>query len=173
MLHYEGQGNKDVWCMGTGWLIAPDLLVTAGHCSYDWTHKLGKLTKVKAFIGYNGKESIDLPITQFRSGKRVACPAEWLKGPTRTYDVSFILVDKPFTGIKPIKYADTPAKGSLTLGVVGYPGDLERGEHMYEHFIDSKFDLAANVTTRCSRMRSIPMEVGNSGSTYMIETLIK
>ena len=144
MLHYEGEGHRDVWSMATGWLIAPDLLVTAGHCSYDWTYGLGKLTKVKAFIGYNGESSIPDPNVQFRSGKRVACPAEWLKGPAMTYDVSFILVNQPFEGVTPIKYADTPARGNMTLGVVGYPGDLERGEHMYEHFVDCQFNLAAN-----------------------------
>ena len=63
-------------------------------------------------------------------GKTVAAPPEWLKGPTERYDVAFITVDKPFTGvkplgIKPIKYVNTPAKGKLTLGVVGYPGDKQ------------------------------------------------
>ncbi|KAI5802969.1 hypothetical protein EDC01DRAFT_786657 [Geopyxis carbonaria] len=163
-LRYEGQGDKGNWAMGTGWLIRPDLLVTAGHCSWDWTHKLGALTTVKAYIGYNGKASIPHPSCQFRQGRRVAAPAEWLKGPTRVYDVSFILLDKPFTGITPVPYADTPARGDMMLGVVGYPGDLEKGEHMFEHFVQSKFDLAEN-----EKMLTYEVDTygGNSGSAVM------
>ncbi len=47
--------------MGTGWLINNDTIVTAGHCVYDWSHQLGQLTHVKAYIGYHGKESIKDP----------------------------------------------------------------------------------------------------------------
>lgn len=38
------------------------------------------------------------------------------------HDVSFIKVQKPFDGVKPFKYADTPLAGNMALGVVGYPG---------------------------------------------------
>jgi V8-like Glu-specific endopeptidase len=146
-LLYEGQGkaakkNEKSWAMGTGWLIAPDIIVTAGHCSYDWSHKYGKLAAVKAYIGYNGKSSIPDASVQFRQGKRIAAPAEWLKGPSRAYDVSFIMVDSPFKGIKPFKFDDTPAQGNLNIGVVGYPGDKDNGEYMFEHYLDTEFDLA-------------------------------
>ncbi|KAI4209751.1 MAG: hypothetical protein LQ351_007347 [Letrouitia transgressa] len=62
-------------------------------------------------------------------------------------------VDKPFTGISPIKYIETPAKGSMELGVVGYPGDLsdprtgEKGAYMYEMFLPTDFDLATQADT--------------------------
>ena len=42
--------------MGTGWLIAPDLLVTAGHCAYDQVN--GQVQEIKAYVGYKGKESV-------------------------------------------------------------------------------------------------------------------
>ena len=130
-LRYEGQGNnaKAAWAMGTGWLINQDTIVTAGHCSYDWGHKLGRLTHVKAYIGYAGKESIKDTskfAVQFRTGKRVATTQRWLSGgDNESGDVSFIQVNKPFTAITPIKYQQTPLTGTkVMLGVVGFPGDL-------------------------------------------------
>lgn len=37
-LKYEGQPATAKWPIATGWLIRPDLLVTAGHCAFDWGH---------------------------------------------------------------------------------------------------------------------------------------
>ena len=50
-------------------------------------------------------------------------------------------VESPFSGTVPFKFDETPAKGAMELGVVGYPGDLsdpatrEKGAHMYEMFL--------------------------------------
>jgi V8-like Glu-specific endopeptidase len=43
--------------MGTGWLIAPNLLVTAGHCGYDQSY--GPVQEIKAYIGYKGRASVN------------------------------------------------------------------------------------------------------------------
>lgn len=146
-IRYAGS-KPNQWAMGTGWLIKPDLLVTAGHCVFDWQHKLGRVEEVKAYIGYSGRASVNTPDVQFRKGARVASTAEWLrtKG-ARSYDVGFIKVSKPFTGVTPIRFADTPKQGADNLGVVGYPGDLrdeatrEPGAHMYEMFLNVNWDL--------------------------------
>ena len=141
-VHYEFQ-EPGKWAMGTGWLIKPDVFVTAGHCSYDWGHSLGRATEVKAYIGYQGDASVKNPNTQFRHVKRIVITEGWLKGRgAKNFDVSFMQVQKPFTGITPIKYTETPQSGEYTLGVVGYPGDLkdsktgEKGAYMYEMFLD-------------------------------------
>jgi V8-like Glu-specific endopeptidase len=40
---------------GTGWMISPDLLVTAGHCIYDANYGVdGKATEIVAYPGRNG-----------------------------------------------------------------------------------------------------------------------
>ena len=68
----------------------------------------------------------------------------------RNFDVSFMQVNKPFEGIKPFQYKDTPAWGGMKLGVVGYPGDRadkstgEKGACMYEMFLPTEFDLTAS-----------------------------
>ncbi len=128
-LRFAGQDKNAAWAMGTGWLINSDTIVTAGHCSYDRSHNLGRLTHVKAYIGYHGKESIKdnkKYAVQFRTGKRVSIPQGWIADEkNEPRDVSFIQVDRPYTQITPIQYQRTPATGTqVILGVVGYPGDL-------------------------------------------------
>ena len=140
--------------MGTGWLIKPDIFVTAGHCSYDWSHKLGRATEVKAYIGYDGHQSEKDANVQFRQVKRIVTTEGWVKTKgQKSFDVSFMQVETPFTGITPIQFDETPSQGSLVLGVVGYPGDLsdkrtnEKGAHMYEMFLPTEFDLSSQADT--------------------------
>jgi V8-like Glu-specific endopeptidase len=127
-LRFAGQQDGTSWAMATGWLIEPDLLVTAGHCANDWSHNYGKLTHVKAYIGYTGKEAVsEANQVQMRMGTKVATTESWLtKGNIDSRgDVSFISLNKPFTGVTPFKYIPTPMSGTNErIGVVGYPGDL-------------------------------------------------
>ncbi|KAL8729292.1 MAG: hypothetical protein Q9181_005046 [Wetmoreana brouardii] len=178
-IHYEFQ-EPGKWAMGTGWLIKPDILVTAGHCSYDWSHNLGRATEVKAYIGYQGDASVKHPDTQFRSVKRIVTTEGWLKGRgAKNFDVSFMQVEEPFAGVTPIVYSETPESGEYTIGVVGYPGDLkdpstgEKGAYMYEMFLEishppltlhlkTRYDLATQADTMLEYQ--IDTYGGNSGS---------
>lgn len=153
--------------MATGWLVRDDLVVTAGHVACDWDHKLGLLKEIKCYIGYYGRDKTKNPHVQSRHGVTVAAPYEWLRGPNSVYDVAFIKLDKPFTDVTPFRFFNTPAKGTLTLGVVGYPGDLKNGgkyggERMYEMFLRVPFNLADN------KRKMLTYEIdtfgGNSGS---------
>lgn len=150
-IRYENQTADDVrFAQGTGWLIQPDLLVTAGHCAYDHSYNFGKASEVKAWIGYNGKDSIGTANVQFRSGKRIATTKEWVASDVnRAYDVSFVQLDKPFDGVKPIRWQPTPTTSKLTIGVVGYPADMkynnEKGAQMYEMYKDTTYDLRSST----------------------------
>ncbi|KAJ4293978.1 hypothetical protein N0V90_007667 [Kalmusia sp. IMI 367209] len=162
---------------GTGWLIRPDLMVTAGHCVFDWGHSLGPVVQIQAYVGYNGKDSVtDLKAkVQFRTGKRVATTLEWVtaKG-QRKFDVGFVQLDAPFTNVTPWKFDETPLSGSYKLGVVGYPGDLsdpktkEMGAQMYEMYLNTNYHLAE------SHLQMIQYEIdtagGNSGSPVIRES---
>ena len=149
-LRYANQKASDPWIIGTGWLVTPDLIVTAGHYAFDWSHKNGRLTQVKAYIGYNGKASADDPqsAVQFQQGGQVATPSEWLRSKgMKAYDLAFIKVQQPFTGIVPIDFEDTPRNALSTIGLAGYAGDItdrfsgEKGAHMYEVFFNTEWDL--------------------------------
>ncbi|MCJ1462448.1 hypothetical protein MMC07_001049 [Pseudocyphellaria aurata] len=148
-LRYASQRESDPWTIATGWLIAPDLIVTAGHSAFDWSHKMGRLAQVKVYVGYNGRASAwDPTSVQFQQGRQVATTTEWLKSKGfRGYNLAFIKVQNPFTGIVPIKFQDTPRSGISSLGVVGYAGDIvdfstgEKGARMYESFSNTRWNL--------------------------------
>ncbi|KAF7555830.1 hypothetical protein G7Z17_g1919 [Cylindrodendrum hubeiense] len=150
--------GKPVWMMGTGWLIRPDLIITAGHVVYDWGHRFGAASQIKCYIGYNGRASVTTSQVQARYGLNVVSTAEWIETPdNRMRDVAFIQVDRPFTGnLRTFNYVETPTSGNNTLlGVVGYPGDKyfkdanggsdEYGAQMYEEFGKTEYNLETNA----------------------------
>ncbi|KAK7991253.1 ATP synthase F1 [Apiospora saccharicola] len=151
--------------------------VSPQHFAPGGKYRLGRLVQVKCYIGYNGHESIHdaRAHVQFRSGKRVATTLEWMTAKNnRNFDVSFIQVDRPFEGITPYQFADTPLSGTASIGVVGYPGDLrdertkEVGAHMYEMFQSNTWNLAESQW----RMMEYQIDTygGNSGSPVLRES---
>ncbi|KAK6343015.1 hypothetical protein TWF718_008393 [Orbilia javanica] len=128
----------------TGWLINSDTIVTAGQSAYDWTFGLGHLIEVKVYIRYAGKESVESGVSEFRYGKYVTLPTEYLKGPRDHYNVAFIKLAAPFENVQPLEYLETPRRNEEVIGVVGYPADLEGGEYMYETCQVFDYDLARN-----------------------------
>ncbi|OHE92742.1 ATP synthase F1 [Colletotrichum orchidophilum] len=149
----KGSGGI-VWMMGSGWLISPDTVVTAGHVVYDWGHRLQSAIEIKCYIGYSGRASVGTPNVQARFGERIITTAEWIEAAgNRTHDVAFIKLNRPFTGnLRNIPFKDTPlfAKGA-NIGVVGYPGDKylegqngqngEKGAQMYEEFAPTDYNI--------------------------------
>ncbi|KAF4998988.1 hypothetical protein FGRMN_2787 [Fusarium graminum] len=156
---FDGDGKgKPVWMMGTGWLIRPDVLVTAGHVVYDWGRRFGAASQIRCFIGYNGRASLQTAQVQARYGVKVVSTEEWLQSSgNRTRDLAFIQVDRAFTGnLRTFNYVNTPPSGHKTLlGVVGYPGDKslrdtetgdeEKGAQMYEEFAKNDYDLGESA----------------------------
>ncbi|KAK6003121.1 hypothetical protein QM012_000966 [Aureobasidium pullulans] len=135
---FEDPATKEqVWMMGTGWLIRPDLLVTAGHVVFDYSLGYRATVQIKCYIGYNGRDSVKGPTCQPRYGQRVITTGEWSKEPNRAKDVAFIQVARPFEGnLNLFSYVDTPVSDQTKLNIVGYPGDKslgdENGAQMYE-----------------------------------------
>ncbi|KAJ6532033.1 hypothetical protein B0H19DRAFT_1214270 [Mycena capillaripes] len=146
-----GKYRCDFWMTGTGWLIRPDLLVTAGHAVYDKVYGYGAATQIKCYIGYNGVESVPkqegTPGVQPRYGSKVATTASWIEdSDARPRDVAFIQVHKDFTGyLNVFKFTETILLATLRLGIVGYPGEkdfkTEKGAQMYEMFDATHCDL--------------------------------
>ena len=54
-----------------------------------------------------------------------------------------VRLNTPITNVQPIRYQDTPLKSQATLGVVGYPGERDSGNYLYEHWQDVAVDLAS------------------------------
>ena len=142
--------------MATGWLVENDVVVTAGHCAFDHSHGLGRLVKVKAYVGYEGKarlgsEDPDISQTvESRWGTAVVTTKGWMESEQRqSSDISVIKLEEPFKHVDKavlFKGRTTPVGGgNVNLGVVGYPGDIiddqERGAKMYEMFATTNYDL--------------------------------
>ncbi|KAL6412992.1 hypothetical protein AUP68_02487 [Ilyonectria robusta] len=87
----------DIWKIGAGWLIRPDLLVTGGDVVYDTEYQLGAATQLKCYIGYRGRDSPENSQIQSRYGRSVVTSAEWTDQlGARSRDIAFIQVTKPF-----------------------------------------------------------------------------
>lgn len=153
-IRYDRQDKDDTrYAQGTGWLITPDLLVTAGHLVYDHLYGFGRATEVKVYVGYHGKESVHMDsYVQFRRGIKIATSKNWVQSEVnRADDISFIRVENPFENINPIRWEQTPTKGDFPLAIVGYPGDKRRrneeaGAEMYEESAQTRFDLKTTTS---------------------------
>ncbi|KAH0428448.1 glutamyl endopeptidase [Colletotrichum camelliae] len=151
---FSKSNGTSVWMMGSGWLISPDTVVTAGHVVYDWGHRLQSAIEIKCYIGYSGRASVGTSNVQARYGERIITTAEWIEAAgNRTHDLAFIKVNRPFTGnLRNIPFKETPLVGKgANLGVVGYPGDKyieatngqsgEKGAQMYEEFASTDYSI--------------------------------
>ncbi|RGP62531.1 glutamyl endopeptidase [Fusarium longipes] len=98
-IRFEKQlSGDDRWAQGTGWLIADNLVVTAGHCAFDHTYNFGKAVKIRAYISYDGKGSIEKPDVQFRQGVKIATTKEWIASDiNRANDVRMFMDSAPRT----------------------------------------------------------------------------
>ncbi|PNP76111.1 hypothetical protein FNYG_10669 [Fusarium nygamai] len=171
-IRFEGQDPSDTrHAQATGWLIMPHLIITAAHCVYDHTHDFGKAVEVRAFVGYNGKNSIDKPGVQFRRGLKVVIPKDWIISDTnRGSDVAFIKVDE-FSDV--VRIAQQPTNGiveKMFRSVVGYPCDKslgnERGAQMYEMSKITDCDLSKTAFNLLEH--TISFANGQSGSPVLI-----
>ncbi|KAK3319539.1 hypothetical protein B0T19DRAFT_487873 [Cercophora scortea] len=151
-IKFEGQAADDErWAIGTGYLVSPDTLVTAGHLVFDRSG-LGRATLIKAFIGYRGRESVTAPdsIVQARYATKLIATSEWVKDGHISKDAAFVRLDSPFEGsVRPFLPQETlPSETNTLLGVVGYPADKsldgagdEEGAEMFELFQTVSYDL--------------------------------
>ncbi|MCJ1414664.1 hypothetical protein MMC32_000991 [Xylographa parallela] len=157
---------------GTGWLIRPDLMVTAGHNVYSYSKTKGKIPgrarQIKAYAGYNGAASVSSPSVEFHTAKRVVTTSHWLDNKNfKARDFALVQFDKPFTDVTPFQYIETAPEGDLVLGVVGYPADLydektgEKGGRMHELFEHTKYDITEDADKMLKHY--IDAEGGNSG----------
>ncbi|PPJ55373.1 hypothetical protein CBER1_08698 [Cercospora berteroae] len=171
MIKYAQKPNS--MAHGTGWLIRPDLIATAGHNVYDWGHNAGQAIEIKCYAGWSGASRINGSV-EFRRASRVVTTERWLQTRgSKPHDFALIQVEKPFTNVTPFSFIETPPfQDNVRLGVVGYPAETrdengERGAKMFQMFLQTEWNLEKQPDTMLEY--SIDTEGGQSGSPVLLE----
>lgn len=143
--------------VGTGWLIGPKTLLTAGHCVFSESDFGGWIGAIDVSPGRND--------TKFPYGtvtaRRFSATKVWQNGPDPDYDIGCIHLDQPLGDevgyFKIASLTDEDLEGAL-LNISGYPADRGGGEQQFFH---------ANRVLRTSARRvfyDIDTYGGQSGS---------
>ena len=112
----------------TGFLIAPDLLLTAGHCQvnvgvseneseqyckvYDWLFDYQ--TDQEGYIQTN-----DIPADRLYHCKQILYAVNDEHAPF--HDYAIVRLDRPVTGRQPLKLSTKPASVGDSVSMIGYP----------------------------------------------------
>ena len=112
-----------VWFQGggfcTGTLIAPSVVLTAGHCVQD---------PIDGFYTGSGKSTTQIGqdpvagLTKHSVDKMIAHPSYSATGgcPNTTFDLGLIHLAQPITNTQPLKYASAPPADGTTCQAIGY-----------------------------------------------------
>lgn len=157
-------GNPCAGCSGT--LIAPDIVLTAGHCLWSLRFK-GPPKSIHVAPGRVDRDT--LPFGSITSA-RLWVPRGFIDGPDRTiWDFGVIHLSRPFTQIKrfmPLVALDDTALRHVAshrrLTVAGYPSDRPIGT-MWRHS-----ERLKRVTPR-RLFYSVSTCPGHSGSAVSVE----
>ncbi|KAL2135938.1 hypothetical protein VTI74DRAFT_6166 [Chaetomium olivicolor] len=154
-MHYREQQSSDKrWAAGSGWLIAEDHLLTAGHCVYDHVNRLRPATHIKAYVGYHGKNSVDSDSTvQMRYGKVVVTPSAWINGKVRLNDFAIVQLEKAFGEVTPINNGERGAQMYADFEQVSFDRDQNDGLLAYE--ISTYAGQSGSPVLRCDGNGSI------------------
>jgi glutamyl endopeptidase len=127
LLITAGDGTR--W-IGTGWLVAPRTVITAGHCVFMSTHG-GWVRSIDVIPGRNGATE---PFGRCR-GASFRSVTGWTQQGHRNYDYGAIILprDCGFGRLGAFGFAalSDSALKSLRLNLSGYPGDKPAGTQWF------------------------------------------
>jgi glutamyl endopeptidase len=120
---------------GTGWLIGPRTVITAGHCVYDPDSE-EFFQSIEVIAGMNGSARPFGSQTVLSNGLRAS--EAWKSNGSMASDYGAILLSRPFespAGVQPATFGaavltDTELT-NLNVNTVGYPGDRPVGQQWF------------------------------------------
>lgn len=108
--------------VGTGWLVGPKTVITAGHCVYEPSQMGGWARKITLTPGADGAEE---PFGSIEAS-RFESTNKWLNGQEQDFDMGVIHLDQPIGDqLGWFAVASLPDKEleNFQVNVSGYPGD--------------------------------------------------
>jgi len=123
-----------LWARGTGWLVAPNLVITAGHCVHDGAGG-NYFKQVEVFPG--AANSVQGPITPFGSqtSTKLFAAKEWTGDGSIADDYGAILLEAGFKnadgkdpGVYDVAVVSDDVLKEAKLNMFGYPGDKPIGQ---------------------------------------------
>ncbi len=122
--------NGTSW-IGTGWLVAPRTVITAGHCV--WMHNQGgRVASIRVMPGRNGSAT-GTPFTSCMA-THVRTTVKWIEERDSSRDYGCILLPKSFldySSLGTFGYANLSSLSNLTVNLSGYPGDKPAGTQWF------------------------------------------
>jgi V8-like Glu-specific endopeptidase len=108
--------------VGTGWLVGPRTVITAGHCVFEPTQMGGWAKTITLTPGANGAQAPygSRTATRFESTNR------WIQAQEQDFDMGVIHLDEPFEqdlGSFGVAAMPDDALVNYMVNVSGYPGD--------------------------------------------------
>jgi glutamyl endopeptidase len=122
--------NGSTW-IGTGWLVAPRTVITAGHCV--WMHNQGgRVASIRVMPGRNGSATE----TPFKSclATHVRTTVKWIDDKDSDRDYGCILLPQSFldySSLGTFGYASLSDLDDMTVNLSGYPGDKPTGTQWF------------------------------------------
>ncbi|MDI3288206.1 peptidoglycan-binding protein [Polyangium sp. 15x6] len=125
-------GANGVPHVGTGWLINPRTVVTAGHCLYDCEKMGGWATSIEVIPALDGTRKPFGSVV----AKRFRLVSGWLEDRSPEYDYGVILLDEPVRldegFFMPEALPEAELEGAL-VNIAGYPQEPDFATRLYYH----------------------------------------
>jgi glutamyl endopeptidase len=128
----EMRGALGSGVIGTGWLVGPRTVITAGHCVFSRFFFGGWASEIAVIPGRNGSE---MPFGRTIS-RRFSSVEAWVQGENPDSDIGCIHLDEDIG--RTVGWFSTGALPAEDLrnhliNVSGYPGDRGNGMEQYHH----------------------------------------
>lgn len=119
--------------MGTGWLVGPRTIITAGHCVYSQHFFGGWAQRIEVTPGRNGQ---DFPFGQIVVADDFEAIDRWVEAEEPDVDVGVVHLDRDIGNtLGWFGLASLPATDlqDSFVNISGYPGDRGAGTEQYFH----------------------------------------
>lgn len=164
---FAGHSSLSYAC--TGFLVAPDLLVTAGHCASnvgETKNETGMYCEAFQWLfGYESEKGDGLasklfPVEDFYRCRKIIYAVREESFPFR--DFALIQLDRPVKGRSPLNLAKEPVKSTEKLAMLGHPWGTPLK-------LTNDGEVLVNAMNRQQFLTNLDAFSGNSGSPVLNE----